>query len=122
MKLLLVLAVVLLLRAPFLNQAIQGDDIYYLAGAQHAQIDPAHPINVKYVFMGELVDMEGHPHPPLNVWFLGLLLAVFGDIREIPFHAAYVLFSVVAAVSMWSLAQRFSPHPVWATLLFLATP
>jgi len=121
-KLLLVLAVVLLLRAPFLNQAIQGDDIYYLAGAQHAQIDPAHPINVKYVFMGELVDMEGHPHPPLNAWFLGLLLAVFGDIREIPFHAAYVLFSVVAAVSMWSLAQRFSPHPVWATLLFLATP
>jgi hypothetical protein len=121
-KLLLVLAVVLLLRAPFLNQAIQGDDIYYLAGAQHAQIDPAHPINVKYVFMGELVDMEGHPHPPLNAWFLGLLLAVFGDIREVPFHAAYVLFSVVAAVSMWSVAKRFSPHPVWATLLFLATP
>ena len=122
MKLLLVLAVVLLLRAPFLNQAIQGDDIYYLAGAQHAQIDPAHPINVKYVFMGELVDMEGHPHPPLNAWFLGLLLAVFGDIHEVPFHAAYLLFSVVAAVSMWSLAKRLSPHPVWATLLFLATP
>jgi hypothetical protein len=23
---------------------------------------------------------------------------------------------------MWSLAKRFSPHPVWATLLFLAVP
>lgn len=122
MKLLLVLAVVLLLRAPFLNQAIQGDDFYYLAGAQHAQIDPAHPINVQYVFMGDLVDMEGHPHPPLNAWFLGLLLALIGDIREVPFHAAYILFSGVAAASMWSLAKRFSPHPLWATLLFLATP
>lgn len=122
MKLLLVLAVVLLLRAPFLNQAIQGDDINYLAAAQHAQIDPAHPLNMKYVFLGELVDMEGHPHPPLNAWFLGLLLALFGDIREVPFHAAYVLFSMIAAVAMWSLAKRFSPHPVWATLLFLATP
>jgi hypothetical protein len=121
-KLLLVLAVVVLLRAPFLNQAIQGDDVYYLAGAEHAQIDSAHPIDVRYVFQGDLVDMEGHPHPPLNVWFLGLLLAVIGDIREAPFHAAYILFSVVAAVSMWSLARRFSPHPLWATLLFVATP
>jgi hypothetical protein len=121
-KLLLVLAVVLLLRAPFLNQAIQGDDVYYLAGAEHAQIDPAHPIDVHYVFEGDLVDMEGHPHPPLNAWFLGLLLALFGDIREAPFHASYILFSVVAAISMWSLARRFSPHPLWATLLFLATP
>ena len=122
MKLLLVLAVVLLLRAPFLRQAIQGDDVYYLYGAEHAQIDPAHPIDVRYVFEGDMVDMEGHPHPPLNAWFLGLLLALFGDIREAPFHTAYILFSVVAAVSMWSLARRFSPHPLWATLLFLATP
>jgi len=121
-KLLLVLAVVLLLRAPFLRQAIQGDDVYYLYGAEHAQIDPAHPIDVRYVFEGDMVDMEGHPHPPLNAWFLGLLLALFGDIREAPFHVAYILFSVVAAVSMWSLARRFSPHPLWATLLFLATP
>ena len=122
MKLLLVLAVVLLLRAPFLNQAIQGDDIDYLAGAEHAQIDPAHPNHVRYVFLGNLVDMQGHPHPPLNVWFLGLLLAAMGDIREVPFHAAYIVFSAIAAVAMWSLARRFSPHPLWATLLFLATP
>ena len=39
-QVLLILAVVLLIRVPFLNQAIQGDDVYYLAGAQHAQIDP----------------------------------------------------------------------------------
>src|SRR5437899_8573512 len=78
-KLLLVVGVVLLLRAPFLNQAIQGDDVYYLAGAEHAQIEPAHPANVRYMFEGDLVDMEGHPHPPLNIWFLGLLLAILGD-------------------------------------------
>jgi hypothetical protein len=118
----LLLAVILLLRAPFLNQAIQGDDIDHLAGAEHAQIDPVHPNHVRYVFQGNLVDMRGHPHPPLNVWFLGLLLAAVGDIREIPFHVAYILFSVIAAASMWSLARRFSPHPMWATLLFIATP
>lgn len=121
-QLLLAAAVVLLLRLPFLNQAIQGDDVYYLAGAEHAQIEPLHPNHFQYVFMGTPVDMRGHPHPPLNVWFLGLLLAVFGDIPEVWFHAAYILFSLIAAFAMVSLARRFSPQPVWAILLFLAVP
>lgn len=121
-RLALVLAVVLLLRLPFLNQAIQGDDIYYLAAAEHAQIDPLHPNHVEFVFLGNRVDFRGFSHPPLDAWFLALLLAVVGDIREVPFHAAYILFSLIAAIAMWSLAKRFSPHPVWATLLFLAVP
>jgi hypothetical protein len=121
-RLALVLAVVLLIRLPFLNQAIQGDDVYYLAGAEHAQIDPLDPNHVQYVTMGDRVDLRGFPHPPFNAWFLGLLLAVIGDIHEVPFHAVYILFSLVAALAMWSLAKRFSPHPLWATLLFLAVP
>jgi len=115
-------AVVLAIRLPFLNQAVQGDDVYYLAGAEHAQIDPLHPNHVRYVFLGDLVDLRGHPHPPFDAWFLGLLLAIFRDVREVPFHAAYILFSLAAGVSMWALARRFSPHPLWATLLFLAVP
>src|SRR3954467_15238364 len=95
-SLLLLLAVVLLIRLPFLNQAIQGDDPYYLFGAQHALIDPAHPSHARYVFQGEEVDMRGHPHPPLNAWVLAGLLAIFGDVYEVPFHAAYIGFSVIA--------------------------
>ena len=38
-----ILALVFLLRLPFLNQAIQGDDPYYIYGAEHAQIDPCIP-------------------------------------------------------------------------------
>ncbi len=121
-RLALVLAAVLLIRLPFLNQAIQGDDVYYLAAAEHAQIEPLHPNHVQYVFQGDRVDLRGFPHPPLNAWFLALLLAVMGDIREAPFHAAYILFSWIAALAMWSLARRFSPRPLWATLLFLAVP
>ena len=120
--LLIVLAAVLLIRLPFLNQAIQGDDVYYLAGAQHAQIDPLHPNHARYAFLGQIVPMQGHPHPPLNAWFLALLLWLFGDIYEVPYHAAWLVFTVVAALAVWSLAQRFSPRPLAATLLFLATP
>ena len=121
-RLALVLALVLLIRLPFLNQAIQGDDVYYLAAAQHAQIDPLHPNHVQYVFLGDRVDLRGHPHPPLNAWILALLLAVLGDIHEAAYHAVYIVFSLAAAWAMWSLARRFSPRPLWATLLFAATP
>ena len=119
---LLVLGLVLLIRVPFLNQAIQGDDHIYLTEASHALIDPLHPDNTKYVFQGEEVDLRGQPHPPLDGWVLAGLIAVFGGVKEIPFHAAYIVFSLIAAGAMWSLARRFSPQPLWATLLFVAVP
>jgi len=33
-----------------------------------------------------------------------------------------MVFSLIAACAMWSLARRFSPHPLWAALLFIAVP
>jgi hypothetical protein len=121
-ELLIVALFVLALRLPFLNQAIQGDDVDYLYGAEHAQIEPLHPTHAHYAFLGKIVDMRGHPHPPLNAWFLALLLALLKDVYEIPFHAAYIMFSLIAAFSALSLARRFSPRPLAATLLFLVTP
>jgi Dolichyl-phosphate-mannose-protein mannosyltransferase len=121
-EIIIVALFVLALRLPFLNQPIQGDDINYLYGAEHAQIDPLHPTHTRYVFLGRMVDMRGHPHPPLNAWFLALLLAIFKDVHEVPFHAAYIVFSLIAALSALWLARKFSPHPLAATLLFLVTP
>ncbi len=107
---------------PFLNQAFQGDDVLYLTEAAHAQIEPLHPKHTTYVFMGRDIDMRGQSHPPLNAWFLALLIAADQGVSEIPFHAAYILFSLIAAFSALALARRFSPHPLLATLLFCATP
>lgn len=120
--LLLLLGLVLLLRLPFLNQAIQGDDHIYLTEAEHALIDPLHPNNTHYVFLGIDVDLRGHSHPPGNAWPLAALIAIFGDVKEVPFHAAYIVFSLIAVWAAWSLAVRFTERPVWAVLLFLAVP
>jgi len=113
---------VLALRLPFLNEPIQGDEVYYLAGAQYAQTDPLHPHRAHYAFLGDMVDMRGHPHPPLNTWTLAGLLAATGDIREPVYHSAYMVFSLIAALAALSLARRFSPRPLSAALLFLAAP
>jgi hypothetical protein len=120
--LLLILGLVLLLRLPFLNQAVQGDDPVYLAEASHAQVEPLHPDHTGYVFRGRTVDLRGLTHPPLDGWILAGLIAGIGGVKEIPFHAVYIAFSLIAAASMWSLAKRFAADPLWATLLFLAVP
>ena len=116
-SLLLCLLFTLALRVAFLNQAIQGDDVYYLAGAQHAQIDPLHPHHARYAFEGRIVDMRGHPHPPLNSWILAGLLAVFGDVYEAWFHAAYTVFSLLAVGAVWWMARRFHAPPVSVLLV-----
>jgi Dolichyl-phosphate-mannose-protein mannosyltransferase len=117
-----ILALVFALRLPFLHQAIQGDDVIYLTEAEHAQIEPLHPMHAREMFRGQMLDMRGHSHPPLDGWILGGLIALFGEVREVPFHLAYTVFSLVAAMSMWSLARRFSNKPLLATLLFCAVP
>ena len=116
------IALVLVIRIPFLSQAIQGDEHQYLTEAAHAQIDPLHPKNTTYVFLGDVVDQRGQPHPPLNAWTLAALLAAMGEVREGQFHTAYIVYSAIAVIAMWSLALRFSPSPLWATLLFIAVP
>ncbi|HEX5431801.1 MAG TPA: glycosyltransferase family 39 protein, partial [Bryobacteraceae bacterium] len=93
-----------------------------LTEAEHAQIEPLHPSHAAYVFLGDKVDLRGHSHPPLNAWILAGLLAWLGDVREVPFHLAYAIFSIVAAMAMWPLARRFSKRPFLATLLFCAVP
>jgi hypothetical protein len=113
---------VLALRLPFLTTPVQGDDVYYLAGAQYAQTDPGHPHHAKYYFSGRLVDMRGHPHPPLDAWILSGLLAVFGDVYEAPFHAAYMLLSLIAALSMYAIARLYTRRALLATALFCAVP
>src|SRR4051794_23577101 len=120
--LLLALVFVTLLRLPFLNQAVQGDDHIYITEGAHALIDPLHPGHTKYVFRGREVDLGGHSHPTPAGWFLAPLIAAFNGVREVPFHAAYIVFSLIAAAAMWSLARRFSPKPLWAVLLFIAVP
>ena len=122
--LLIILAVVLLLRLPFLNEAVQGDESTFLQSAAHALIDPLHPNHTHYIFtfVEQDVNLQGGSHMPLDAWALAGLIAIFGAVKEVPFHAAYILFSLLAALAMYSLARRFSPQPLWATLLFLAVP
>ena len=120
--LLIIFATVVLIRIPFLHQAVQGDDVYYIAIARNVSADPLHPMQMGYTFQGTRVSMAGHPHPPLNAYILAALMRIFGGVRELPFHLAYLIFSLVAAAAMYSLACRFTEHALLATLVFVSVP
>jgi hypothetical protein len=121
-RLLILLAAVVLLRLPFLDHPIQGDDVYYLAIARNALLDPLHPMQMGYTFQGDRVSMAGHPHPPLNAYLLALLIRLFGGVRETSFHTAYLVFSLVAVAAMHRLSRRFTDFPLLATALFATVP
>lgn len=120
---LLLIAFVALIRLPFLNQAFQLDDYYYLKAAQHALTDPLHPHHAKYVFLGIEFDMRGHPHPPGNAWILALLLKLFGAAREIPLHLAWIVFTAGAVWAAYKIAKRLTPaNALEVTLLACSAP
>ena len=104
-------------RAPFFHHPLQGDDIYYLKGAEHARMDPLHPHQAQYVFQGRLVSMLGHPHPPLNAFLLGLLPDSLPVQRV--WYGSLMLACVLAC---YALARRFTTRPLAAALLFASTP
>ncbi|HEY3742406.1 MAG TPA: glycosyltransferase family 39 protein [Bryobacteraceae bacterium] len=121
-QVLIIVAAVLLMRLPFIDQAVAGDDVTFLYGAEHALIEPLHPLNAKFAFNGEIVDMRGHTHGPVDPWILAFLLTIFGSVKEVPFHLFYILFSLIAALAAWSIASRFTDHALEAVLLFLVVP
>lgn len=104
-------------RAPFIHHPLQGDDIYYLKGAAHARLEPLHPHHAQYVFQGRLVSMAGHPHPPLNAALLGLLP------DSLPARRAwYWSLMLVAVLSTYSIARRFTTNALGAAALLAAAP
>jgi hypothetical protein len=114
---LLLAAFILATKLPFLAHPFQGDDIYYLYGARHARVEPLHPHHAEYVFQGRLVSMAGHPHPPLNAFFLSL----FPE-SEVPLRLAYLGLMLVAALGVYAIARKLTDQPLYASLLFAAAP
>ena len=112
----------LLLHLPFLFQPVQEDEVNYLDMAKQVLERPLTPLNFRYVFQGRLVDMAGHPHPPLNAYFLAMLWAPWGGFSPLFFHAAYLLFALTISFAAYALAARFTTQPLWAALLVASSP
>ena len=111
------------LSLPFLDQAFHIDDRIYLEVAEQILRDPLHPYDYPVVFEGLVSpDAASHSHLPSTSYYLALVSLLAGPDREWAFHAAFLIFPVLAALSFYDLARRLLRHPLAAGALLAVSP
>ena len=115
--------VVLAAIAPFSSRAVYMDEHIFLKIGHAAQTNVFFPQDTTGMFFGIPVkNFAAHTHPPVGEYYLALLYSIFGHFREAPFRLAFSIFPIVAVLSFYSLARRFTQHPMLVCLLFAASP
>lgn len=121
-ELLILIAFTLLVTVPFLNQPYHMDDPGFIEFARVRQETPLEMQLRDYVFFGQRNDVFFDTHPPLISAYLATLMYISGGESEALYHGAFLVFPVIAAVSMYYLARRFTRNSLLAAMLLMATP
>ena len=119
----------LLLFLPFLGKAFHIDDAGFLELARMVDWNPLRTAAEAAGGTGTSMDPRSLPygatHTVLMPYLVKVLAALFGE-REVPLHAAFLLFSLASLASLAALFERWYPAPPGRTsgmvLLFAAIP
>ena len=115
-------AVVLLLTLPFIRQPFNQDDRDFVEFARASANDITSMRLSNCTYDGRFFLNFRDPHAPLLTTFLGSALRLGGAESETLFHSLYLIFPLIAALSFYFLAMRFTRRPMTATMLLLFTP
>jgi hypothetical protein len=110
---------------PFISQSFHMDDTFYMDMARSARAHPLYPYDAPYDFGGFHVrDTASHSHPPLQAYFLAAVQQFAGEEsgREWIYHAAALIFPLLAAVSLYFISARFVERPIWPSLAMAVCP
>ena len=120
---LLLAAVVLAGIVPFASRAVFMDEHIFLQIARSAQTHWMFPQETPGLFFGEpFPNFVAHTHPPVGEYYLALIYAVIGEFHEVSFRILFSVFSIIAVFAFHKLAERFTEHPLYVSLLFALTP
>jgi 4-amino-4-deoxy-L-arabinose transferase-like glycosyltransferase len=111
--------------APFLSQPFHMDDNFYMDMARSARAHPVYPYDSPYDFGGfHAPDMASHSHPPLQAYFLAAVQSLAGEEegREWIYHAAAIVFPLMAALSLYFISALFLERPIWPALAMAVCP
>ncbi|MDP3910750.1 MAG: glycosyltransferase family 39 protein [Gemmatimonadales bacterium] len=119
----MLVVLVLGLLIPFLGKPFHIDDPVFLAIANQVIAHPLDPYGFDYYWFdsaNRMWDLDPL-NPPAMGYLLAPLIALFGE-REFPLHAAFLVFPILAALSAYEIARRFTPRPFGAAALFCLAP
>jgi len=120
--LLVIFIAVVLTHLPFLHQAFNIDAPHFIYMARQINSSPLLPYSYSINWHGTVQSgFQIMANPPLFGYYLAGVTAFFGE-KELPLNASMIFFSIIACISMYFLARRFTKYPLLASLLLLATP
>ncbi|MHB8859943.1 MAG: ArnT family glycosyltransferase [Thermoleophilia bacterium] len=120
-EVIIVAAFTLLLMLPFLARPFHMDDAGFIELARARLDQPLQTVLHDYTFFGQENAEFLDTHPPLVPSYIAVVIKVAGE-SETAGHAAFLVFPLIAAISMYCLARRYTRHALLAALLFIATP
>ena len=112
----------LVITLPFVAKAFHLDDTFFVRLAQEKL---AHPLALglpDHGYEGNFFSLYLDTHPPLLTSYMSLLIRIFGGASEIGLHLGFIVFPVLAGISMYFLGRRFTGSPLLSALLLIAAP
>ena len=122
LSLALLAAAVLIITLPFIFKAFRMDDTLFVWLGQEKLANPLALGLPDHGYEGNFFSLYLDTHPPLFTSFVALLLMLFGGASEAGLHVGFLVFPLLAAISMFFLSRRFSDSPLVAALLLVVTP
>ena len=120
--LLAISAAVIILTVPFIRQPFNQDDRDFVEFARASAVDITNLRVSNYTYDGRFFKSFRDPHGPLLTTYLGTSLRTGAAESESLYHGLYLIFPLIAGVSMYFLAGRFTRRPLIAALLMIFTP
>ncbi|MHB9054281.1 MAG: ArnT family glycosyltransferase [Thermoleophilia bacterium] len=120
-EVIIIAAFTLLLMLPFLARPFHMDDAGFIELARARLEEPLQTVLHDYTFFGQENPEFLDTHPPLVPSYIAIVIKVAGE-SETAGHAAFLIFPLIAAVSMYYLARRYTRYSLLAALLFIAAP
>jgi len=105
---------------PFVGRPLFIDDHAHFREAVLRGLDPARPYDERGLGWrpGET---PGEANPPIYFYLVGGITRVLGP-HPGRIHLALISLHLLGMLAFFSLARRYTRHPLWASLLWLTTP
>lgn len=105
-----------------LTKAVHIDDTAYLEIAKAIRADPLHAMTGQISWVREREPIHSVNQPHLFFYFLAVTEALVGE-SELAFHLVESVFTLLALIFFFLLAQRFVPrHALFLSALFVLGP
>src|SRR5438067_1160736 len=94
---------------PFSSRAVFMDEHIYLQIAKSAQTNWLFPHDTPGMFFGiQKANYADHTDPPVGEYYLAFVYALLGRFHEVSFRLLFSIFPIIAVLSFFSLARRFT--------------